>query len=331
MRRKLKGYFMLFRILPVLVWSFTGSLVGTSLAALILHEIKWLPYLLVLSVSALVQGYPTHILNEIFDWLSGADRKELGPKKSGGSKVLQAKLLTLRDLWMIFVIANLILVALVATCAFVINRQIVLLFIVPGYLSGILYSLPPFRFAYRPFLGEWLGGFAGMFLLVTGSYYAQTYTVDPLILLSAFGIGLIYVGIMIFFHYLDFENDQRARPKKNTTVVFLGLRKSRNYVNVCLLISCLVLLASTLEFRLQLLPLLLLGMTLLFCHNKIDLWDHGSIIRWGKVVTYASLLAGLSFAGLSNPGLLLMSIPALIAFWAHKKFGKLTGLRMQVS
>ena len=195
---------MLFRILPVMVWSFTGSLVGTALAVFAGYEINWPAFLLVLTISALIQGYPTHIINEIYDWKSGADRREPHGQKSGGSKVLQAKLLTIRDLWQVFFVSHVILVILLCTSVLVINSQIVYAFIIPGYLCGLLYSLPPFRFSYRPFLGEWLGGFAGIFLLVLGSYYAQTLTVNSFSVLIAFGMGLTYVGIMTFFHYLDF-------------------------------------------------------------------------------------------------------------------------------
>jgi hypothetical protein len=35
-------------------------------------------------------------------------------------------------------------------------------FFFPGLLLSLFYSLPPFRFAYRPFLGEFLGGFAAI-------------------------------------------------------------------------------------------------------------------------------------------------------------------------
>lgn len=320
MHKKLKGYFMLFRILPVMVWSFTGTLVGTALAVMDIHEIKWMPFLLVLMISSLVQGYPTHIINEIFDWKSGADSRELREKKSGGSKVMQAKLLKMKDLWAVFVVSHLVLVLLITACKVVINSKIIYYFIIPGYLSGLFYSLPPFRFSYRPFLGEWLGGFAGIFLLVLGSYYAQTLAINLFSILIAFALGLIYIAIMTFFHYLDFENDRLATPVKNTTVVYLGVERSRKYAYLCLLFSASVFILS---FRFQQIPLLLLSGAVFLSHNRADLWDAISIIRWGKVITYSTILAGLSFAALAKPILLLMALPVVLSFWAHKKFGKL--------
>lgn len=321
---------MLFRILPVMVWAFTGSLVGTAVATLSSVDIKWLPYLLILIISALVQGYPTHILNEIYDWKSGADSRELGSHKSGGSKVLQARLLSIGDLWVAFVISNVVLSGFALLWIRMIDLRSFLYFFVPAYLSAILYSLPPFRLAYRPFLGEWLGGFSGIFFLILASYYAQTRNVNLFVILTACAVGLIYIGIMMFFHYLDFERDMKAIPKKNTTVVHLGLAGSRRYVYVCLLASCLLSTFIMVKFSWQIFPLLLMSLIIFYCHSKVDLLNPLSIVHWGKTITYAVLAAGLSLAAATNPKLLVMIIPIIVSFWAHKKFGKIHKMRLQV-
>ncbi len=331
MRSKIKGYFMLFRILPVMVWSLTGTIIGTALAAFAGHEINWPAFLLVLATSALIQGYPTHIINEIYDWKSGADRRELSGQKSGGSKVLQARLLTVRDMWHVFFVSHFVLVLLLGACIWLINLKIVYVFIIPGYLSGLLYSLPPFRFSYRPFLGEWLGGFAGIFLLVSGSYYAQSLTINAFSALIAIGMGLTYIGIMTFFHYLDFEHDQLATPIKNTTVVSLGLAGSRKYAYGCLLFSIIVFLFYILKSGMQGLPLLFLALAVLVSHNRTDLKNDLSIIKWGKIITFSTLLAGITFAAFSNPIFSLMILPIFAGFWVHKKFGKLTGINLRAS
>ena len=317
---------MLFRILPVMVWSFTGTLTGTALAIFEGHEIKWLAFLLVLTISALIQGYPTHIVNEIFDWKSGADSYDLRVQKSGGSKVLQARLLSVADLWKAFIISHVALLVLLLACAKLINAEIVLFFMLPGYLSGLLYSLPPFRFSYRPFLGEWLGGFAGMFLLVLGSFYAQSLSIAPVAGLTAFGIGLIYIGIMIFFHYVDIEHDCRALPKKNTTVVFLGLAGSRRYVYGCLVAAALIFLVATVKFHFFLIAFFALSLIILYGHHSANLKHSPSLIKKGKIITYATLVCGLGFAAAAKPIMLLMAFPLAFGFWSHKKFGKLTGL-----
>ncbi|MFQ5602579.1 MAG: prenyltransferase [bacterium] len=329
LRCKIKGYFMLFRVLPVMVWAVTGTLVGTSLASMKNYEINWPAFLLVLLISALVQGYPTHIINEIYDWKSGADPQDLRAKKSGGSKVLQAQLLSIGDLWWAFVISNLILAGLVYWCIKVIDIKAFYFFFLPAYFSALFYTLPPFRFAYRPFLGEWLGGFAGMFVLVVGSYYVQTFSVNLYVILSAVGFGIIFIGIMIFFHYLDYENDQQAVPVKKTTVVYLGLEGSRKYVYFCLVVSFVILGITVLKYEFKLIPLLVLCSAVGFGHSRIDLNDPSTIIRWGKFVTMVTLAASLVLAGLAQPILLLMTLPISVSYWAHKKFGKLKTVSVQ--
>jgi len=327
---KLKGYFMLFRILPVMVWSLTGSLVGTALALLDDPALDWSAFLLVFAIAALIQGYPTHIINEIYDWQSGADSHELGTQKSGGSKVLQAHLLTIPDLWFAFWVSHLGLAILVAACIVTVDVKIVLYFIIPGYLAGLFYTLPPFRFAYRPFLGEWLGGFSGIFFLVLGSYYAQTQTVTVFAILVAAGLGLIYICIMLFFHYLDYDRDRLARPMKNTTVVNLGLEGSRRYAYLCLLIAAALVISGGLFFRLEVLLLLVLLFVIWLSYFRADLRDAWSIIEWGKIITYSTLAISILFAALAGVELLFMVFPAAAGFIAHKKFGKLNGLPPQV-
>lgn len=314
---------MLFRILPVMVWSMVGALIGAAVAALEGVPMNWPALALVLTTAALVQGYPTHIINEIFDWKSGADARELGGKKSGGSKVLQARLLTVADLWRVFALSHIALAVLAYWTALAVDWKLVLCFMLPGYLSGVLYTLPPFRFAYRPFLGEWLGGFSGMFLLILGSHYAQAGGTSLEAAQVAAGIGLVYIAIMLFFHYLDYETDQLARPVKRTTVVFLGLRRCRYYAFACLAISLplLALAAAQLSWRIGL--LFPLSATVAFCHSRVDFHDEMTIIARGKTLTFGALIFGTVFAASAFPALALAAVPAGLGFMAHKKFGKL--------
>lgn len=314
---------MLFRILPVLVWAFAGTLFGTAMGVVETSQVNWGAVLLVLALAALVQGYPTHILNEVFDWQSGADPPRLGGKPSGGSKVLQSGLLTMQELWSGFLISNLMFLGLVAAFVVHYGPKIAYYFILPGYLSGVLYSLPPFRLAYRPFLGEWLGGFAGMVFLITAAYYVQTQTVRPAIWVHATAIALLYIGIMIFFHYLDFDNDRRARPQKKTSVVFLGLEGARKYAIGCVALSCSMHTIWIVQGQHHFVPVLLLGLTLVWCHGRVWPRNPASIVSHGRVVTYATVAAALAFAALAEPALLWMTALVVMSFWSHKRFGKL--------
>jgi 1,4-dihydroxy-2-naphthoate octaprenyltransferase len=350
---KLKGAFMLFRILAVCVWAFSVGMVSNAAAVADGFSVNFAVFAFVLFTAALVQGYPAHIVNEIYDWKSGADRnvnldlparhdlseqnpephrekKKTGGAKifSGGSKVIAAGLMTVDDLWRLFYLTTGVVAALALFVALFRSWQL-LLFLVPGFLFCIFYSLPPFRFAYRPFLGEFLGGFAGIVLLVTGGYFAQSGMLPLTTIILALSMGFMYAAIMVFFHYLDYETDRLADPPKRTTVVFLGLEGSRIYALVCAGVGTLMMLYLSLTHHLQYLILVMQGLMILYCHWRVKPFDANSIVYWGKILTYFILIAGLIFATLIEPRFAFMLPVYLLSFLAHKRFGKLR-LKTQV-
>src|SRR2546425_3274030 len=100
-RRKALGWFLEFRTIPVLLWSYTSVALGTALAFIDAPRIDVVWFLVAMALAGLVQGWETHAINEIFDWRSGTDRHGSPRALSGGSKVLNLGLLGERDLWII--------------------------------------------------------------------------------------------------------------------------------------------------------------------------------------------------------------------------------------
>lgn len=317
-----KAWFMVFRVLPVLVWSVVATTFGSAIAVLETDILFWGNYLLVMGITALIQGFPTHIINEIYDWKSGADQfRKLG-EKSGGAKVIKAGLTDIKGLWCMFAVTLMLILLVTAHIVYTIGWQ-VLWFIVPGFFSGLFYTLPPLRFAYQPFAGEWLGGFAGIFFAVTGSYYAQTFHLGTTVICSAFCLGLIYIGVMMLFHYLDYEGDRKARPQKRTTIVRLGLERSKYYVCICLSAAVLLSVVCAIAFHwvfslLALHALLQLGFQI-GCNPK----DGASIVSNARMITYETIAWGILFAAVIELRFLLMLIPIMLGFYSHKRFGKL--------
>lgn len=324
---KVKGAFMLFRVLAVLVWAFNAGLISNAAAVADGYPLRFTVFVFVLLIAALVQGYPAHIVNEIYDWQSGADRPlgTAGEKKSavaGGSKVIAAGLLTIADLWWLFYFTTAAVAALAVFIAFFGSWRL-LWFLVPGFFFCLFYSMPPFRFAYRPFLGELLGGFLGIVLLVAGGYYAQSASLPATAIILALGMGCLYAAIMVFFHYIDFKTDRNANPPKRTTVVFLGLAGSRIYAMGFAVAGTLLLLYLTLTHQALYVILTLQGLVILYCHARVQPDDGKSLVSWGKRMTYFILLSGLIFAIISEPRFSGMIVVYLLGFWAHKRFGKL--------
>jgi 1,4-dihydroxy-2-naphthoate octaprenyltransferase len=330
-RVKLKGMFMLFRILAVMVWACTAATVATAAAGLNGAEIDWPVFGFVVLMGALVQGYPAHIINEIYDWQSGSDQpfapstgRGTTSKKpvTGGSKVIAAGLLSIGDLWRLFHITTAAVVLLTVFIGMAYSAKL-LWFIIPGYFLCIFYTLPPFRFAYRPFLGEYCGGFAGIILLVCGAYFAQTLLLPFSVILLALGLGFLYAAVMVFFHYVDFSRDRLASPPKRTSVVHLGLAGSRRYAlaNAAVGAGSLFYLAITAAPPYFL--LVIIGALIFYCHYRVRPDDDRSIVYWGKRMTYGILVIGVLFGMVVDVAFIGMAAFYVFGYWLHKNFGKL--------
>src|SRR5256885_1367379 len=103
--RKAKGWFLEFRLIPVLLWSYTAVALGTAIAYLASGSLNVLWFLAALALGALIQGWVTHAINEIYDWRSGTDQVG-GRALSGGSHVRNLERLGERDLWWVFAISS---------------------------------------------------------------------------------------------------------------------------------------------------------------------------------------------------------------------------------
>lgn len=315
-----KGLFMEVRILPVFVWAFTAVLVGTALAYLETGTFVLRNFTLAMVVACLVQAYPTHAANEIVDWLSGTDAQGYG-----GSKVIREGLLSVKDLKVIL-LASMSAVILLAFVVVVTIDVRMLWFGVIGILASLSYSLPPFKLGYRPFLGEWVGGFVGVLMAVTGSYYIQAFTLSPLVALAGVALGMSDIAIMELFHTVDYQADKSATPQKRTTIVFLGVGRGKLYVLVHVCGAAFLFWALTL-FHWQIITWSVTATVCILLYSTYDPRDTWSIIRSTKKVTWATIVAGLTFAALIYPWFVLLSVPVVLGYGAHRKWGKLPKLK----
>jgi 1,4-dihydroxy-2-naphthoate octaprenyltransferase len=94
---------------------------------------------------------------------------------------------------------------------------------------GLAYTLPPLATSYRPFLGDWLGGFPGVLLAGIGAFAIQGLAVSVVAGLALAAHALVCVAMLTMHHYLDTAADDASTPRKRTTVVALGPRGSKAY------------------------------------------------------------------------------------------------------
>src|SRR6266702_2605663 len=130
-KRKALGWFLEFRLIPVLLWSFTAVVLGTAMAFAVAGTFDPLWFVVALALGGLVQGWATHGVAALTIWVVVA-----------------------RAPWLALII-------------------------VAGYLIGLAYTVPPIAMSYRPFAGEWLGGFPGVLLSGLGAYAIQTLSISP--------------------------------------------------------------------------------------------------------------------------------------------------------
>jgi 1,4-dihydroxy-2-naphthoate octaprenyltransferase len=226
MTRTLRGLWLELRVIPVLLWSFSALTLGTALAARgrVLHV--WY-YAGAVALGVLIQGLVAHTVNEIEDWRSGTDRDPSPRLISGGSKVIRHGLLTPAGLWAAF--AGALAATTVLGLVLVASRGWeVLPFGVAGVTGAVVYTLPPVRAAYRPFVGEGIA-FACLVVCVTGAYLLQGPRPGSVVALAAVAVSAYAVSMLMVHHYLDRDADMHADPPKVTSIVRLGLRDGRRY------------------------------------------------------------------------------------------------------
>jgi 1,4-dihydroxy-2-naphthoate octaprenyltransferase len=311
-----KGLFMEIRILPVLVWAFTAISIGTALAYLETGAFFTWNFFLAMAVACLVQAYPTHAANEIVDWLSGTDAHGFG-----GSKVVREGLLSIKDLRIIFVGSLIVVIVLASIVIFTIDHRLVW-FGAVGIAASLFYSLPPLKLAYRPFVGEWIGGFVGVFVAVTGGYYIQAFTLSPVVIIAGIALGISDIAIMEMFHTVDYDADKSANPQKRTTIVFLGSERGQIYVLAHICSAAFLLWILTLYYW-QIAVLAITATICIYFYYGYDPADSWSIIYSTKKVTWATIYGGLAFASLVNVRFALLVIPVVLSYIAHRTWGKL--------
>ncbi len=305
MSETLRGLWLEVRVIPVLLWSFSALTLGTALAARDRPLQVWY-YLGAIALGVLIQGLLAHTVNEVEDWRSGTDRHASPRVISGGSKVIVAGLLRPGALWWVFGAA--FAATTVIGLALVASRGLVLLpFGLVGVAGAVLYTLPPVRAAYRPFVGEGIA-FVCLSDCVWGAHLLQGRPIDAVTVACAVAVPAYAVSMLMVHHYLDRDADASATPPKVTSIVYLGLDRGRRYaIGWCLVALAAAIAGSALQPRL--LPLVAGYAVGLLAHVRCRPDDVASVTAAEMQVIFAGIGAALAAAALVDPPLAL-TLPA---------------------
>jgi len=314
---KLKGLFMEARVLAFVNWFLAACFLGSTLAYMEFGRIYWWKLVMALIAGFLIQAFPTHSINEIVDWKSGTDKAGLG-----GSKVIRAGLLTVLDLKKLL-FGSIVLISVIFITSLLFNPALIVILGFIGLGLGLAYSVPPLRFSYRPFMGEYLVAFPAMVLAVLGCFWVQfdVFIFSPTALITALAFAFSCVSIMLCYHTIDYENDRLAG--KRTSIVFLGPDNGRKLV----ILNSLI--AIGLYFSLAVLadPFFLIlvagNLLVIYQYFKYLPWDAYSIIQNTKTVGYWHIASVCLVSVYVYPLFVIFPLIVLALYKAHYQWGKL--------
>lgn len=216
-----KGMGMLLRAVAV-VSSSVATVISTWLPMLIFYDfsaVTLMLLLLLLIVGAfLIHGALTHVFNDITDFASGTDQHSPA-LLSGGSRVIQTGVMSVELLKKVGLGLSSILAVFAVIFAATGQYALSILLLV-GIWGAATYSLKPFRFAYRPLLGEWLSLFPSILLLGVAAPWLMLEYIPVWGWQNALVNALWCMAWVMVHHIPDLEADRRAVPVKRTSVVW---------------------------------------------------------------------------------------------------------------
>lgn len=308
-RRALMGLWLEIRIIPVLQWSFTAITLGTALAWSDGGEVSVAGYLVAVAVGVLLQGLVAHCVNEVVDWRSGTDGDPSPRVISGGSKVIASGLLGPRALVVVGVSAVLAVVALGAVAASVWGWALGL-YGAAGLAGAVLYTLPPARAAYRPYVGEAVA-FGCIWACVAGAYTLQRGELTGAAALAGLAYAASCIAMLMMHHYLDRGPDRRADPPKRTTAVVLGTacrRYTVAWAAIALAGACLLTAAVDGRFAIAAVAFAVA----VALHAAVDPDDPASVTRHELAVILVGIAGGLGTAAALAPALAWALVPVAV-------------------
>jgi 1,4-dihydroxy-2-naphthoate octaprenyltransferase len=228
--------FFLATRLPFLTATLVPVLLGLAVAG---REGYWHPWLALLTVAgACAVHIGLNVANDFFDTLSGADDANVNPTQySGGSRVIQHGLMTLRQVGLLslsaYVIGGTIGVYLVVA-----RGSLELLGIgVAGIVLSVFYTAPPLRLVHRG-LGEVTTALGFGPIMVLGAYVVQTQHLAWEPVLASIPVAIL-IALVLYVNEIPDRASDAAAGKRT-----LPVRFSRDAITNGFLVAALAAFAT---------------------------------------------------------------------------------------
>lgn len=228
------------RTLPL---SVSGIIAGSSIAAF-QNTFNWKIFVLALLTTIGFQII-SNFANDYGDGVKGTDSDDrIGPKRAIQSGVINPNQM-LTAIKISVIITFLIAVLLIYTAFGKDDFLNLFIFFILGILSivaAIKYTMGKKAYGYSGFGDFFVFVFFGI-VSVLGSYYLYSKKFDFLVLLPAFTVGLLSIGVLNLNNMRDRESDIKAN--KETIVVKIGGKMAKYYHYYLLIASFLFALLFT--------------------------------------------------------------------------------------
>lgn len=228
------------RTLPL---SVSGIIIGTTIA------VKQDVFNIVIFALALATTLGLQILsnfaNDYGDGVKGTDNED----RVGPQRALQSGLITQKEMKQGIIITSIVTLFFAVLLIYVAfgkeNLGYALFFFFLGVgaiAAAIKYTVGKTAYGYRGLGDVFVFIFFGL-VAVYGSYFLYAHQWDWLVLLPAFSIGFLSMGVLNLNNMRDRISDQKAG--KNTLVVKLGAKNAKNYHYLLILLAILFLVLFT--------------------------------------------------------------------------------------
>lgn len=230
-------------------------IVGSSIA---IHDGVFHPLaaLVALLCSLLIQ-IGTNLVNDLFDFLHGSDKKDrVGPLRATASGLLSKYEMKV-GIFFTFGLSFILGLYLVY-----LGGLFILLIGIFSILAGIAYTAGPFPLAYNG-LGDIAVFIFFGFIGTVGTYFVQANEITAMVFWSSIPVGALITNILVVNNYRDREEDHSNG--KNTLAVIFGERFARIQYVFFMIVSYAILFVVYFTFKksiLIFLPLLSLPLSI---------------------------------------------------------------------